>query len=127
MGKTLADLRIKARFVGGPKHNEVVETDGWPAITVVEPTPFKVMLDAPLDVFEDTRKISHYRLMRFVSEGGARWMQYIHESLIVKNEPDHRTYAPPEPLFIGPQLADYWFTMQRRSLERLECKWRCRL
>lgn len=124
--KTLAGKGIKARFVGGPKHNEVIECEGSPIAVVAGQQSFKAMLRATDDLIEDTLKLSHYRLLRFVSEGGARWSQYVHESLLVSGEPDRRTYAPPGPVHLCAELADCWFTMQMRSLELLECRWRCK-
>lgn len=88
---------IKARFVGGPKHNELLTCNRLSYIRVAERRPLTLAyFSGPPEIVEDAFRATEYRLCGFVSEGGARFEQYIHESLIHNGTPDRCTYAEPE-------------------------------
>ena len=77
------------RFVGGPWHNEVrwVELRWRIDVHVPVQDPFQSSWfwskDVPFD--EPLHRRETYMLCRFVSEGGAPFRQYIHQSLICRD------------------------------------------
>lgn len=90
---------IKARFVGGPKHNDVIEVSRLHEIRVaVQTRSFAEMLawTDNQQIAQDSYRCESYRLCRFVSEGSAYYAQYIHESLMQRGEPARETYRDAE-------------------------------
>ena len=91
---------IKARFVGGPWHNRVVEVRSLNAIEVPSPVRDTSVFDACPHPYSVTAyKSEAYLLCRFVSEGGSPFCQYIHQSLMNGTTPRRTTYTDP-PLFV---------------------------
>ena len=80
---------VKARFVGGPWHNRVEEVSRLMDIAVEE---FAHGLTLP--TLEPTKVIrTRYVLYAFVSEGGAEFLQYVHESECKDGQPLPWTYT----------------------------------
>lgn len=86
---------IKARFVGGPWHNEVKDVSRLPEIRHFVEIGDRSIIGSyyAKDHYFETQS---YRLQRFVSEGGAKFRQYIHESLIRDGEPVPSSYVDAE-------------------------------
>jgi hypothetical protein len=92
---------IKARFVGGPRHNEVIECARLPCIRAIERVnqqSLAAAIASPNALLDPdvSFRTTEYRLFRFVSEGGSKWAQYVHESQIENGDPRRSTYAEAE-------------------------------
>ena len=103
---------IKARFVGGPLHNRVMECARLPVFKVPICTKVVSIWETSLVPHESTFEQREYRLCGFVSEGGAKFSQYVYENYIVDGAPDRVTYTDSE----LPKLPDEYFW---RFLDRL--------
>lgn len=78
----------KIRFVGGPWHNRIVHVQLRDRIMVHDPKPLELveiwkLAEGPSK--RDIIKTECYTLHKYVSDRGARYLQYIHESLTFDN------------------------------------------
>ena len=90
---------IKLRFVGGSRHNDVIECSKPPVIYFPKPVAAGLFLEWPPAVaYAPAFESESYFLFEFPSEGGARFWQYVHESLIVDGVPSRESYVEPEAL-----------------------------
>lgn len=98
----MGETTIKARFVGGPWHNEVREVRESHVVFVAEQPKIDLWKIPSADELIDLEPIRKhlYHLMKFVSDGGAKYFQYIHESLVRGGVPCRTAYTdPPLPVF----------------------------
>ena len=84
---------IKARFVGGQRHNQVIEVPRLNIIQSAKLTQVAVASITRAELEYEPPSIEEYRLERFVSEGGAQFRQYIHESLLKSGKPPAWTFS----------------------------------
>lgn len=94
MASAVKSRTEKIRFVGGPYHNRVTETNILHAIRVVERTE---PLCTPTSYTEirNSFRASSYLYFRFFTEEGAIYSQYVHESLIKNGDPISVTHEEP--------------------------------
>lgn len=109
---------IKARFVGGPRHNEIIECSRLPAmyfaVPIDPPSLYELHRYDRLDKYEPLFKQTTYYLHRFVSEGGARFAQYIHESELDAGQPKRSTFTDPSlPPLPDDVEREFWYRLVR--------------
>jgi hypothetical protein len=74
---------IKARFVGGPWHNEIKLVPRMATLKIREPESVSTAsILNYLKLNKETFETTDYLLFHFVTEGGAEWYQYVHQSLV---------------------------------------------
>jgi hypothetical protein len=74
------------RFVGGPKHNSMLGVQLHPRIEFMAVPAISPMLDKPEFVTMPTFRKEEYTLLRFRTEYGTLYEQYVHESLLKDGE-----------------------------------------
>jgi hypothetical protein len=72
---------IKARFVGGCLHNQILRVRRLIHVDHIPPQP----INFDFSLAPESIPVEHYQLYLFVSENGAKFVQYIHESLIASD------------------------------------------